>query len=138
MNEIRVYPAQQHETDELLVHFERRRTILTSDRYLVHDGRRCSELAGGRRALACLSLQGVLVDADGRLIIDTDESGMVAAVLVMAAAIEKVESWVAERDAAQLGEPPPLLVSDRDIFAAEQHAAVYISPAIGAFGRASR
>ena len=80
----------------------------------------------------------VLVDADGRLIIDTDESGMVAAVLVMAAAIEKVESWVAERDAAQLGEPPPLLVSDRDIFAAEQHAAVYISPAIGAFGRASR
>lgn len=130
MNEVRVYPSQQHETSELLVHYEKRRTVLTSDRYLVHDGRRCSELAGGRRALACLSLQGVLVDADGRLIIDTDESGMVAAILTMAAAIERVETWVADRDAAKLGEPPPMLVSDRDIFAAERHAAVY--------GRASR
>ena len=125
MNEIRVYSAQMPDNNGLVVCFDRRRTLLNSDRYLVHDGRACSEAVGGRQALACLSLPGVLVDADGRLMIDTDESGMVAAVLVMAAAIERVETWVADREAKKLGEPPPVLQSDRELFEAERHRSIY-------------
>lgn len=126
MNEIRVYSAQQHDRDSLVVCFDRRGTLLADGRYLVHDGHACAErVAGGRRALVCLSLPGVLVDADGRLQIDTDESGMVAAVLTMAAAIERVETWVADREAEKLGPPPPVLQSDKELFAAERHHAIY-------------
>lgn len=111
MIEIVVHPPRQCAEGELLVTWDRRADGAgpTDGHYAVHDGGYCAGLMGAepRRTLAGLFLPGVVVDANGRLLIDTDENGVEAARLIVAAAIARVETWCALREEASTPAPIP-------------------------------
>lgn len=112
MIEIVVHPPRQHAEGEMLITWESRADGrgATDGRYVVHDGGHCASLFDGgeaRRALAMFRLPGVVVDNDGRLVVDADENDVPRARLLVAAAIEQVETWCAIEEEARQPAPIP-------------------------------